>query len=335
MTTYEYSKSLMQKIVPSMSYDGGDIAKWQETAKKKLWDLLCMDSFQKVDANLEIEFERKIEGATEIRFTFQSEEGYRVPCHLLLPDGVENPPLMICLQGHSRGMHISMEREIYEGDDISIQQNDEGFAVRAIREGFAAVTLEQRNFGEKGVNADSTGLPRCLEASMNAIMLGRTTIGERVWDVARLIDVLEEHFADKADLGRLSCIGQSGGGTATAYIAALEERIGFVISSGAMCTFKDSIGAMSHCACNYVPSIAQYFDMDDLMAMACPKYFVQVNGISDPIFPLFGAEKVFEKGKKAYEKADVGDRCALVKGDGGHRFYADDTWPVIRRFFGV
>lgn len=334
MTTYDFNKSLMQKKIPTMSYDGGDLAVWQENARTKLRELLHMEYFQKVDADLKIEYENKIEGATEIRFTFRSEEDYRVPCHLLLPDGIENPPLMMCVQGHSTGMHISMGRTIYEHDEASIQEKDEDFAVQALREGFAAVTIEQRNFGEVGVNADSTGLPRCLESSMTALLLGKTTIGERVWDISRLIDVLEDHFADKMNLKDISCIGQSGGGTAIAYAGALEERINFVISSGAMCTFKDSIGAMAHCACNYVPGIAEYFDMDDLMAMACPKYFVQVNGINDPIFPLFGAEEVFEKGKKAYEKAGVGERCALVKGDGGHRFYAEDTWPVVRRLLG-
>jgi len=99
--------------------------------------------------------------------------------------------------------------------------------------------------------------------------------------------------------------------------------------SCAMCTYKDSIGAMPHCACNYVPHIAEYFDMGDLMAMAYPKYFVQVSGKEDPIFPLFGAEAVFEAGKAAYAANGDAERCAMVIGNGGHRFYADDAWPIV------
>ena len=38
-----------------------------------------------------------------------------------------------------------------------------------------------------------------------------------------------------------------------------------------MDAYKDSIGAMNHCACSYVPKIAESFDMGDLMAMAYPK----------------------------------------------------------------
>lgn len=81
-----------------------------------------------------------------------------------------------------------------------------------------------------------------------------------------------------------------------------------------------------------MPKIANYFDMGDLMAMAYPKYFVQVSGIEDGIFPLFGAEEVFEKGKIAYESKGLGERCTLVKGNGGHRFYADDAWPVVHKY---
>ena len=331
-TSFEYLKGRMQKAVASMAFTPEqDLAQWKQEARAKLSALLGMNTFEKVAAELEIEYEQKIEGATEIRFTFQSEDGYRVPCHLLLPDGIEKPPVMICLQGHSKGMHISLGRPKFEGDEVSISGGDRDFCVRAVKEGYAAIAVEQRNFGECGGTPEG---PRCYEPSLTALLIGRTTIGERVWDVSRLIDVLEESFAQKVDLKRIGVMGNSGGGTATAYIAALEDRIALAMPSCAMCTYKDSIGAMQHCMCNFVPHIANYFDMGDLMAMACPKYFVQVSGKEDSIFPLFGAEEVFEAGKKAYAQAGLADRVALVAGNGGHRFYADDAWPVVHKYLG-
>ena len=322
---YDLNKELMQSVTPAMSWDGSDFAQWQKAAREKLAKLLGMDKFKKVAPELDIEFERDIPGGREIRFTFQSEAGYRVPCHLLLPEGVENPPVMICLQGHSTGMHISLGQPKYPGDEETIAGNRD-FCVRALREGYAAIATEQRHFGECGGTADG---PQCLYPSLTSLLMGRTAIGERVWDIARLIDVLEESFADKVDVSSVCCMGNSGGGTATAYAAALEDRIRLAMPSCAMCTYKDSIGAMPHCACNYVPCIAEYFDMGDLMAMAYPKYFVQVSGKEDPIFPLFGAESVFEAGKAAYAANGAADRCAMVVGNGGHRFYADDAWPVV------
>ena len=331
-TAYEYNKERIQTVKPSMSYTGEDFDAWRQSAREKLSQLLGLDKFSKVESKTEIEYEKKIEGATEIRFTFQSEDGYRVPCHLLLPDGIANPPVMICLQGHSKGMHISLGRPKYDGDELSIQGGDRDFCQRAIQEGFAAVAVEQRNFGECG--GDETG-PKCFESAMTALLMGRTTIAERVWDVMRLIDVIENEFADKLDIHTICCMGNSGGGTATAYVAALEDRIVLAMPSCAMCTYKDSIGAMHHCSCNYVPQIAEYFDMNDLLAMAYPKYYIQVSGVEDPIFPISAAETVFEKGKLAYDKQGVGDRCTLIKGDGGHRFYADDAWPFVHKYLGV
>jgi cephalosporin-C deacetylase-like acetyl esterase len=288
-----------------------------------------MDRFQKVSPLPETEDPVKRKNITEIRFSFQSEEGYRIPCHLLLPNGVEKPPVMICLQGHSTGMHISLGRPKYPSDIASIAGGDRDFCIRAVKEGFAAVAMEQRSFGLCGGTEKG---PQCLESAMTSLLMGRTILGERVWDIMRLIDVLESHFADKVDIHTICCMGNSGGGTATAYAAALEDRIKLAMPSCAMCTYRDSIAAMKHCSCNYVPHIGEYFDMGDLLAMAYPKYYVQVNGDQDPIFPLAGAEEVFENGRRAYADMGCEDRCAHIIGEGGHRFYADLSWPAVHQF---
>ena len=59
---------------------------------------------------------------------------------------------------------------------------------------------------------------------------------------------------------------------------------------------------MNHCSCNYVPKLAEYFDMGDLMAMAYPKYYIQVSGMEDNISTIF---------------------------------YDDDSWPVVHKYMGI
>ena len=66
------------------------------------------------------------------------------------------------------------------------------------------------------------------------------------------------------------------------------------------------------------------------MVMAFPKYFIQVSGIEDPIFPINGAEKIFNTGKQVYDNNNQSEKCILVKGNGGQRFYAKETWPEIK-----
>jgi hypothetical protein len=91
---------------------------------------------------------------------------------------------------------------------------------------------------------------------------------------------------------------------------------------------------MKHCTCNYVPHIAEFFDMGDLIAMAYPKFYIQVNGAEDKIFPLFAAKEVFNFGKDAYETRGEGWKCSHVVGEEGHRFYADPSWPIVHRYLG-
>ena len=142
---------------------------------------------------------------------------------------------------------------------------------------------------------------------------------------------METHFGDLITMEGSVLMGNSGGGTATYYTACLEHRFDGFMPSCALCTYRDSIVNIHHCTCNYVPRIARYFDMGDLAVMIAPKKLVVVSGKEDDIFPLFGVHEVYGEIERLYEAADAADHCALVEGEGGHRFYADDAWPVMKK----
>ena len=165
---------------------------------------------------------------------------------------------------------------------------------------------------------------------MTALLLGRTIIGERVWDVMRVLDAIEAHFADLITMKGSVLMGNSGGGTATYYTACLEHRFDGYMPSCAVCTYHDSIVSIHHCTCNYVPGIARYFDMGDLAVMIAPKKLVVVCGKDDDIFPLPAVRQTFGIIKGLYTASDAPENCALVIGHEGHRFYADAAWPVMK-----
>lgn len=325
----EREMTVLKSIVPSMVFDPEreGLEAWQERASVKLQELICLPRTE-CEREFNIEFTEKHGGFTEIRFTFQSEEGEFVPCHIWLPENAsqEKPPVMICLQGHSTGMHISMGRAKFEGDEETANDGDRDFMKHCIARGMAAVCLEQRCFGERGGNPR----PDCYVASMTALLSGRTLLGGRVWDIMKLIDVLEENFSDRVDTDKVYCMGNSGGGTATFYATALEKRIKAAIPSCAFATFSGSIGAMYHCACNYVPGISKYFDMAEIAGLIAPRPLVIVSGKEDGIFPLPTAEHEFSRLKDIYYKNSVcPDSCIHVKGDGGHRFYAEPAYEAF------
>ncbi|MCL2157965.1 MAG: alpha/beta hydrolase family protein [Oscillospiraceae bacterium] len=326
-TPHEHNIALIKNIAPSFGYNGGEpFVEWQNRALIKLNELLGLP-FAKCEESFEIESETKHREFTEIRFSFQSEPGYYVPCHFLVPSKADKPlPLVICLQGHSKGMHKSLGRIKYPGETID---GDRDFAVRALKEGYCALAIEQRCFGECG--GLENGDPNCFKSSMAALLIGRTIIGERVWDVQRAIDTIERHFP-QADAKKIICMGNSGGGTTTFFAACVEPRINFAMPSCYFCTFDDSIAAMHHCACNYVPKIRNYFDMGDMAGLIAPRPLVIVAGKNDDIFPIHGVEKAFASAHGYYSAAGREDNIKLVIGDGGHRFYADDAWPVMNCF---
>ncbi len=320
-------------LQPAMRYDGTQpLTEWQTAARAKLAQLLGLDRITPAaDDRFLIESETDCGTYTDYRFTFQSEEGYSLPCHLWIPKGKDGKiPMVICLQGHSTGFHISMGKPKYPNDEATISGGDRDFACQIVREGFCALAIEQRCFGECGGTERGPG---CTVPTLDALLFGRTTIGERVFDTGRAIDMVLAHFP-QVDSEAIACMGNSGGGTATIYAAAIEERIAVAMPSCALCTYKDSIGAMAHCACNFVPNIALSFDMGDLCGLIAPRKLIAVSGATDSIFPHDGVAQSMEVLQKYYDAAGVPNNCAWVEGPEGHRFYAALSWPVFHRMLG-
>lgn len=328
---------LMQARKPSLHFDETcDYDSWKEQLKEKVTELLG-DMPDKAELNIRIEWEKEHDAFKEYRILFCSEENVEVPCHLWIPKSAVKPcPVIICLQGHSTGMHISMGRAVYDGDDELIAGGDRDFAVQIVKEGYAALVLEQRGFGERKSDKELKFRPdaacTCAHPAMVSMLMGRTLIGERVWDISRAIDMLESF--PELDMERVAVMGNSGGGTATYYAACMDERIKVAMPSCSVCSYKYSITAMRHCPCNYMPGIAKYMDMGELAALIAPRKLIVVAGEKDHGFLIDGVHEVYTTIEKIYEKAGAKDNCRLVLGPEGHRFYAEQSWPVFGELSG-
>jgi len=321
---------LSADVQPSMRWDGvTSLEEHRVKCTERLRDLLGMDYFTPCEPVFEVLSDDEHLGHRHIRFSLQTEEDYFTYCDLLLPkEQTGKLPLCACLQGHSKGSHISLGIAKYPGDEEIMHGGDRDFCLRAVEEGFAALAIEQRAFGQCGGTVHG---PACERPAMTSLLLGRTLIGSRVWDVMRVVDAIETHFSDLITMEGSVLMGNSGGGTATYYTACLEHRFDGFMPSCAVCTYHDSIIALAHCTCNYIPGIARYFDMGDLAVMIAPKKLVVVCGKDDDIFPLRGVRETFDIIQDIYEGLNVEENCALVIGDGGHRFYANDAWPVMKK----
>lgn len=325
---------LMKAIVPELRYAGGNVPAWQRPLRRKLAELVGDWPTERVPLRPRSLWKRDHALGTIEKVVFTSEAHCDVPAFVCLPKNAQPPyTFMICLQGHSTGMHNSIA---VQRDDNSLPHEvvgDRDFALGCLQRGIAALCIEQRSFGErreqKQKQISSHG---CHDATMQALMLGRTLIGERVYDVDRGIDYLLAR--GDADPRRIGVMGNSGGGTISLFSAALLPRLAFAMPSCYFCTFRDSIMSIYHCGDNYVPGLLKVAEMSDIAGLFAPKPMVLVAGLHDDIFPIGATRKAFRELKRIYAAANAGDRCHLVVGPEGHRFYADLAWPAMLRELG-
>lgn len=331
----EYIIKKEKEVIPSMSFDPArDFVEQREALEKKLFELLNMPDNHTSHAPI-IEYRDASDPRYEdIRFVVETEPGFYVPAHLLLPKEPKGKlPLVICLQGHTEGMHISMAREAYPGKKSISVEGDRDFCIQALKCGYAALAIEQRGFGELAPAFKLGWENSCHHLSWSAVMMGKTLLGDRLHDISAVIDAIEIGFADYIDTKKIGIMGNSGGGTSSYYAMCVDKRISVAMPSSCFCTLVDSWGSLPHCGCAYVPNILKYMEMADLAMLIAPRPLVLVIGHSDPINPLDKTQEAFEVVKQIYAAAGASDNCHLVIGDGGHRFYAKDAWPVFEKCF--
>ncbi len=327
----ELCHQLLMKEKPMLSFDESrDYSVWKEEIKNKFIKLTGLDKISRnaCSLNIQIESEEQKDGYKQIRFVFESEKGAFVPCYLLIPDtGKEKYPVAITLQGHSSGFHNSVGIVKYEKDEE--YQTRGKFAVQAVRNGFIALAIEQRGMGERRPNArHQREASMCEYEAHIALLLGRTILGERMWDVSKAIDALS--YFSQCDTDKILITGNSGGGTMSFYAACFDERIKLSVPSCAFCTYEDSIMNWYHCSCNFIPHAFEWFEMQDLACLIAPRKLAVIAGEKDEIFPIYGVEKAYETVKKIYKKESVEGNCRFVKTPKAHWWCENIVWNTIQ-----
>jgi hypothetical protein len=320
---------------PRLGYRGGPLGPWQRKLRRELARLIGLDRFPERRPPLAARtlWQRRHPLGTISKVSFRCEAGADALAYVCLPHAARPPyRFMICLQGHTTGAHVSIGLSLDE-KRTEIVEGDRDFALACMQRGIAALALEQRGFGGRAerLQARRSFHNPCHDTAMRALMLGRTLLGERVYDVDRAIDYLASRR--DADLSLLGVMGNSGGGAVAMYAAGLLPRVGFVMPSSAFCTFRDSIMSVHHCSDNYVPGLYEVADMADVLGLAAPRPAIVVGSTNDPLFPLRGVRRAYRQLRTIYAAAGAEQRLRLVVGAEGHRFYAERAFPLALPFF--
>jgi hypothetical protein len=310
---------------------------WQAAFRPRLRETLGIANMER-----EVRFEYRAEraeriakdGYTQEKWYLWTEPDVPLPVWVLIPDKPVAKPYRLVITPHGHN-----DPEIYIGqakDDsarAAIAEGQRDITVQAVRQGYLAVLPTSRGFGEtkRGDDLKYSPMQSCRTELMHQMLFGRTVIGCRVWDISRIIDWIgREHEIDSRCI---AITGNSGGGTTSVFAPACEERITVAVPSCYFCTFRDSIGSIIHCECNYVPGLLRLAEMWDVAGLIASRPFRAIAGRTDPIFPLDAVRASYERLRQIYRAAGVEDRCELYVGEGAHRYYSDGSWPFIRQWF--
>lgn len=309
-----------------------DYALWKEQVKEKFEELLGFEAIKEnaCELNFRIEEEVEKEGYKQTRFLIESERGANVPCYFLIPDtGKKKYPVAIVLQGHSVGAKMSInEPDPDKPGQVEYAGGRGGFAVQAVKQGFAALAIEQRGMGERRPHNADRNENMCTYEALTSLLFGRTILGGRIWDISRAIDSLENF--PQVDTQRILITGNSGGGTASYYAACYDERIKISVPSCAFCSYQSSIIYREHCACNYIPQAYNWFEMQDLSCLIAPRRLSIVAGKKDGIFLINGVRKGFETVKQIYARENAKNNCRLIETEEAHWWCENIVWSTIK-----
>ena len=188
-------------------------------------------------------------------------------------------------------------------EEAQIREGERDIAVQAVEQGYLVIAPTTRAFGKtrSPADKDESAVSSCRLQLMHDLLLGRTPIGDRVWDMSRLIDWSIEHQG--VDPARIAITGNSGGGTVSLFAAACDTRISVAVPGCYFNTFAGSIGSIIHCDCNYVPGILRLGEMHDIAGLIAPRHFLTVAGRDDPIFPVAHTHAAFAQLAKVYQTA--------------------------------
>jgi dienelactone hydrolase len=236
----------------------------------------------------------------------RTSENTSMPVYLLLPRDRPKPyPVMIAFHGHGYGVKDIVGLWEDGQERLTPEGYHKDFAIELCRKGFAVAAPEISCFGERQTNFSylntTIGSPipnTCDHTARLAFHLGGSVVGLRVLDGKRLVDYLET--LPELDTSRLGAMGISGGGMHTFFSTCLDPRIKTCVISGYYSTFRDSIFAMQHCACNFVPGLAKFGEIFDLAGLIAPRPLLIEAGSYDPIFPIASVEKSIQKTLEVY-----------------------------------
>ena len=242
---------------------------------------------------------------------YESRPDHHVTGSLYIPEGKGPFPGVLVPCGHS---DKGKAEEAYQRISILLAKN-----------GFVVLCYDPIGQGERMQLLDAAGKPiikgttEHTMVEIPALLVGWSTATFRIWDGLRSIDYLASR--PEVDPKRLGCTGNSGGGTMTAYLMALDERIACAAPSCYITTLERlfaTIGPQDG-EQNITGQVAFGMEQTDFVTMRAPKPTLICTATYD-FFDIQGSWTTFREAKQIYGIFGHAERVDLIEYPDKHGF---------------
>lgn len=266
---------------------------------------------EKTPLNVEITGTYEGEGYRMEKVVYESIPGYHVTAGLFVPDGAENAPAVIYCSGHS-----------VEGFRSDVYQR---VILNLVKKGFVVLAFDPVGQGERyqyfdpDLGESAIGGPTSEHSypGTQAFLTGLSMAKYMIWDGIRTVDFLETR--PEVDSSRIGITGRSGGGTQSALIAAVEDRILAAAPECYITSYRrllESIGPQD-AEQNFYHGIAEGIDHLDLLLARAPKPTMMITTTRD-FFSIQGARETYARARIAWKALGGPESVDMAEDDSPH-----------------
>jgi len=199
--------------------------------------------------------------------------------------------------------------------------------------GMVALVFDPIDQGERGQMMSQWpglwGVQGHTMTGVGSILVGRNTAWFEIWDGMRGIDYLQSR--PDVDGERIGCTGNSGGGTQTSYLMALDDRIDAAAPSCYITNFYERIldlGAQD-AEQNIYGQLAFGMDHADYLMMRAPSA-IMICAATQDFFDIRGTWQSFRYAKRLYSRLGFAERIDILENDAPHNYNELQRQSVVR-----
>jgi dienelactone hydrolase len=310
-----------------------DWERYRDEARKKIADVVGPFP-EKTPLNARVTGVVKKDSFRIEKVIYESQPGFHVTAALFVPEPLQGKaPAIVYCSGHS----------------------DAGFRsppymtmiLNLVKKGFVVLAFDPLGQGERlqyfnpktGLSdfGNGSSTREHSRAGSQCFLTGDSLARYMIWDGIRSIDYLLTR--PEIDPARIGITGRSGGGTQSAYIAAVDDRILAAAPENYITTFEPllQMRGPQDAEQNFFGGIARGFDQPDLLIARAPKPTLVVATTRD-IFNIEGTQTALAEAQRAHRALGGTDSITMTVDDAEHtstKKNREATYAFFRKHFNL